>query len=104
MAGNHGDEYEGQVALSKLIRSLEPAEVSGRIIILPSANFPAAMAGMRTSPLDAGNLNRACLDSRYCRRPKTCTRWRAPMLRKMPASTQSWCEAPTFVGRRDLPP
>ena len=59
MAGNHGDEYEGQVALGKLIRSLEPAEVSGRIIILPSANFPAAMAGMRTSPLDEGNLNRS---------------------------------------------
>jgi hypothetical protein len=59
MAGNHGDEYEGQVALGKLIRSLEPAEASGRIIILPSANFPAAMAGMRTSPLDEGNLNRS---------------------------------------------
>jgi predicted deacylase len=57
MAGNHGDEYE--VALGKLIRSLGPAEVSGRIIILPSANFPAAMAGMRTSPLDEGNLNRS---------------------------------------------
>ena len=59
MAGNHGDEYEGQVALGKLIRALEPAEVRGRIIILPSANFPAAMAGMRTSPLDDGNLNRS---------------------------------------------
>ncbi len=59
MAGNHGDEYEGQVALGKLIRSLEPARCSGRIIILPSANFPAAMAGMRTSPLDDGNLNRS---------------------------------------------
>jgi len=59
MAGNHGDEYEGQVALGKLIRSLEPAEVRGRIVILPSANFPAAMAGMRTSPLDDGNLNRS---------------------------------------------
>jgi uncharacterized protein len=59
MAGNHGDEYEGQVALGKLIRALEPADVSGRIIILPSANFPAAMAGMRTSPLDDGNLNRS---------------------------------------------
>jgi len=59
MAGNHGDEYEGQVALGKLIRSLDPAEVRGRIIILPSANFPAAMAGMRTSPLDEGNLNRS---------------------------------------------
>ena len=59
MAGNHGDEYEGQVALGKLIRSLDPGEVNGRIVILPSANFPAAMAGMRTSPLDEGNLNRS---------------------------------------------
>jgi uncharacterized protein len=59
MAGNHGDEYEGQVALGKLIRSLEPGDIRGRLIILPSANFPAAMAGMRTSPLDDGNLNRS---------------------------------------------
>src|SRR5882762_3103103 len=59
MAGNHGDEYEGQVALGKLIRSLGAEEVRGRIIMLPSANFPAAMAGMRTSPLDEGNLNRS---------------------------------------------
>lgn len=59
MAGNHGDEYEGQVALGKLIRSLEAEEVRGRIIILPSSNFPAAMAGTRTSPLDEGNLNRS---------------------------------------------
>ena len=59
IAGNHGDEYEGQVALGKLIRSLKAEEVRGRIIILPSANFPAAMAGMRTSPLDEGNLNRS---------------------------------------------
>jgi hypothetical protein len=59
MAGNHGDEYEGQVALGRLIRDLDPAEVRGRIIILPSANFPAAMAGTRTSPLDQGNLNRS---------------------------------------------
>src|SRR5690349_5753333 len=59
MAGNHGDEYEGQVALGKLIRSLEAEEVCGGIIILPSANFPAAAAGMRTSPLDEGNLNRS---------------------------------------------
>src|SRR6201993_1316286 len=59
MAGNHGDEYEGQIVLGKLIRSLEAMEVRGRIIILPSANFPAAMAGLRTSPLDEGNLNRS---------------------------------------------
>lgn len=59
MAGNHGDELEGQVALGRLIRELKPEEVRGRITILPSANFPAAMAGSRTSPLDEGNLNRS---------------------------------------------
>jgi predicted deacylase len=59
MAGNHGDEYEGQVALCKLIRGLEADAVRGRIIILPMANFPAAAAGRRTSPIDAGNLNRS---------------------------------------------
>jgi uncharacterized protein len=59
MGGNHGDEYEGQVALGRLIRDLDPSEVRGRIVILPSANFPAGMAGSRTSPLDQGNLNRS---------------------------------------------
>ena len=59
MAGNHGDEYEGQVALGNLIHSLRSEEVSGRLIVLPSANFPAAMAGSRTSPIDQGNLNRS---------------------------------------------
>ncbi|WP_425406070.1 succinylglutamate desuccinylase/aspartoacylase family protein [Hwanghaeella sp.] len=59
MSGNHGDEYEGQVILSTLIRELEPSDIRGRLIFLPMANFPAAMAGMRTSPIDAGNLNRS---------------------------------------------
>lgn len=59
MAGNHGDEWEGQVALGCLIRDLAPEQVRGRLLILPSANFPAAMAGTRTSPIDDGNLNRS---------------------------------------------
>jgi len=59
MAGNHGDEYEGQIALCKLIRALEPAQVQGRVIVMPAANLPAAMAGARVSPIDGGNLNRA---------------------------------------------
>jgi predicted deacylase len=59
MAGNHGDEYEGQIAVGKLLRALEPKDVRGRIIVLSSANFPAAMAGTRTSPIDEGNLNRS---------------------------------------------
>jgi predicted deacylase len=59
MSGNHGDEYEGQIVLSRLIRELEPEHVRGRVIILPAANLPAAMAGTRVSPIDQGNLNRA---------------------------------------------
>ncbi|CAN0620832.1 N-alpha-acetyl-L-2,4-diaminobutyric acid deacetylase [Burkholderia multivorans] len=59
MAGNHGDEYEGQVLVSSLIREIEPASVRGQLILLPMANFPAADAGLRTSPLDGGNLNRS---------------------------------------------
>ena len=58
MAGNHGDEYEGQVVLSHLIRELEPHHVRGRVIVLPAANFPAAMAGVRVSPIDDLNMNR----------------------------------------------
>ena len=58
IAGNHGDEFEGQIALAKLARDLAPDRVHGRVIILPAANLPAAEAGNRNSPLDSGNLNR----------------------------------------------
>ncbi|HKY94571.1 MAG TPA: N(2)-acetyl-L-2,4-diaminobutanoate deacetylase DoeB [Kiloniellales bacterium] len=57
-AGNHGDEYEGQVALHKLAQALKPENISGRVIILPALNFPAVQAGTRTSPIDKGNMNR----------------------------------------------
>jgi predicted deacylase len=57
--GVHGDEYEGQIAMSRLIQDLDVKDIRGRIIILPMANFPAAMAGTRVSPLDAVNLNRS---------------------------------------------
>lgn len=59
LSGNHGDEYEGQVTLCDLARTLQPEDIKGRIIILPMANYPAANAGMRTSPIDEGNLNRS---------------------------------------------
>lgn len=56
---NHGDEYEGPVALFDLARTLDPADVSGRLIIVPALNYPAFRAGTRTSPIDRGNLNRS---------------------------------------------
>ncbi|HYC14525.1 MAG TPA: N(2)-acetyl-L-2,4-diaminobutanoate deacetylase DoeB [Stellaceae bacterium] len=57
--GNHGDEYEGPVALFDLARSLTAEEVRGRVIMLPAMNYPAFRAGRRTSPIDGGNLNRS---------------------------------------------
>mgnify|MGYP006097941415 CR=1 FL=1 len=58
LAGSQGDEYEGQVALSQIARSLKPETMSGRVIIIPMANAPAANAGLRNSPIDGFNLNR----------------------------------------------
>lgn len=58
LSGNHGDEYEGQVAICNLARQLSPERIKGRVILLPAANFPAAMAGRRVSPVDDLNLNR----------------------------------------------
>jgi len=57
--GNHGDEYEGPIALLKLAKSLAPEDLRGRVIIIPFMNFPAFKAGRRTSPIDGGNLNRS---------------------------------------------
>ena len=58
-AGNHGDEYLGQIVLRRLIHELPLEELQGRVIALPALNAPAARAGARISPLDQGNLNRS---------------------------------------------
>src|SRR5262245_26662144 len=55
---NHGDEYEGPLALQELALELDPASIRGRVIIVPFMNYPAFRAGTRTSPIDRGNLNR----------------------------------------------
>jgi N-alpha-acetyl-L-2,4-diaminobutyrate deacetylase len=57
--GNHGDEYEGPVALFELARTLKAEAVQGRVIVVPAMNYPAFRAGTRTSPIDRGNLNRS---------------------------------------------
>jgi N-alpha-acetyl-L-2,4-diaminobutyrate deacetylase len=55
---SHGDEYEGPIALFDLARTLRAEDVRGRVIIVPAMNYPAFGAATRTSPIDAGNLNR----------------------------------------------
>lgn len=57
--GTHGNEYEGQVAIWRLMHELDPAAISGRVILMPRLNMPACVTGTRDSPMDGVNLNRA---------------------------------------------
>jgi N-alpha-acetyl-L-2,4-diaminobutyrate deacetylase len=60
---NHGNEYEGPVALKNLLREIKTQDVLGRIILVPVLNVAAFRAGTRDSALDDGvNLNRAFVD------------------------------------------
>lgn len=56
---NHGDEYEGPVALQELAVTLRAEEITGRVIILPMMNLPAFAEGSRCSPIDGANMNRS---------------------------------------------
>lgn len=58
-AGAHGDEYEGPLALSQLVRDLDPANVSGRVIVVPGMNLPALRESARLCPIDGLDLNRS---------------------------------------------
>ncbi|MBL8588559.1 MAG: succinylglutamate desuccinylase/aspartoacylase family protein [Methylobacteriaceae bacterium] len=58
-AGVHGDEYEGLLIARRLIAEIAPAEVAGRLIVMPGVNWPAVLARARTSPIDQQNMNRA---------------------------------------------
>jgi N-alpha-acetyl-L-2,4-diaminobutyrate deacetylase len=56
---NHGDEYEGPIAIRHLIDAATPDATTGRLILVPHLNMPAFEAATRTSPIDGVNLNRA---------------------------------------------
>lgn len=57
--GTHGNEYEGQLAVWRLMHELDPAQISGRVILMPRLNTPACISGTRESRMDGVNLNRA---------------------------------------------
>jgi predicted deacylase len=60
---NHGNEYEGPMAIRHLMREIDPADVDGRIILIPVINPAAFRAGTRDSALDDRvNLNRAFVE------------------------------------------
>jgi len=65
IAGVHGDEFEGPLALQRLSRELETADISGCLILVPSVNLPAVEAGSRYSPLDGRDLDSCFPGSAY---------------------------------------
>ncbi len=58
IAGIHGDEPEGILALMELWDEM-PADLRGRLILVPVANPSAFEAGERRSPSDRLDLNRS---------------------------------------------
>ncbi|MBM3261931.1 MAG: succinylglutamate desuccinylase/aspartoacylase family protein [candidate division Zixibacteria bacterium] len=60
---NHGNEYEGPVAIKHLLREIRIEDVRGRLILIPVLN-PAAFHGGTRESLedDRVNLNRAFVD------------------------------------------
>jgi len=55
---NHGDEYEGPIALHDLANTIDIDKLRGRVIIIPMMNYPAFQAATRVSPIDQLNMNR----------------------------------------------
>jgi predicted deacylase len=59
IGSTHGDEYEGPIAIKHLLREIREEEVVGRLILIPVLNVVAFKAGLRDTPDDGVNLNRA---------------------------------------------
>ena len=59
IGGTHGNEYEGQIAVKWLCRNIQPDELRGLLILIPQLSESACRAGVRISPLDGVNMNRA---------------------------------------------
>jgi len=59
VAGSHGTEYASIVALEKLAESIDPAQLTGAVIIVPLVN-PASFAQKvpHLNPVDGKNMNR----------------------------------------------
>jgi predicted deacylase len=59
VSGLHGTEYASIIALEKLIQSLDPAQISGTVIILPLVNLPSFEQKVpHVNPVDGKSMNR----------------------------------------------
>ncbi|MCE9606284.1 MAG: succinylglutamate desuccinylase/aspartoacylase family protein [Planctomycetia bacterium] len=57
--GVHGDEFEPMAAIRRLLETIDPAQVRGRITLVPVVNEPAFLRGERTAE-DELDLARTC--------------------------------------------
>ena len=59
VAGAHGTEYASIIALEKLIAMVNPAEISGTVIIVPLINIPSFEQKVpHVNPIDKKSMNR----------------------------------------------
>ena len=59
VSGAHGTEYASIVAVSKLIQTLEPATISGTVILVPLVNVPSFEQKVpHVNPVDGKSMNR----------------------------------------------
>lgn len=59
VSGAHGTEYASIIALEKLIAMLNPAEISGTVIIVPLVNIPSFEQKVpHVNPVDRKSMNR----------------------------------------------
>lgn len=59
VAGSHGTEYTSIIALEKLIGMINPADVSGTLIIVPLINIPSFEQKVpHVNPVDKKSMNR----------------------------------------------
>src|SRR6266849_2061953 len=59
VAGSHGTEYTSIIALEKLIGLLNPAEISGTVIVVPLINIPSFEQKVpHLNPVDRKSMNR----------------------------------------------
>src|SRR3546814_17656058 len=53
-AGNHGDDYEGQIALRRMAQALRPGDVRAPTILVPPLHYQAVEPRRRAPPGERG--------------------------------------------------
>src|SRR5512133_4077049 len=59
VSGSHGTEYASIIALEKLIQTLDPAQISGTVVVLPLVNISSFEQKVpHVNPVDGKSMNR----------------------------------------------